>query len=230
MRRIVLKTWGRRRTWQMVQTPSRASATAMPLRLRATCSNIESTSCRAPPTSAARSTRDAIDRRLQLGVLGGHRLALGVGRLLLGGEVGFRLLQRRGQLVGLEHPLEHLVFESLDLALRVGDLLLDGGILDVGLHRHRRSRNFDSRPCWTATSFSIARRAFWFSASCSFATATRWRPPRGASPASFRARARRRACAWRASAAVSRRWRAISRSRSACIGVQAKKRPRRSGA
>ncbi len=55
LRRTVLKTCGRSRTWQIVQMPSRASATATPLRLRDTASNVVSTCLSRLLTSAARS-------------------------------------------------------------------------------------------------------------------------------------------------------------------------------
>ena len=90
------------------------------------------------PTSAARSTAMRSSDGLQLGVLGGHRLAGPASTAFCSAaSSASALLQRRGQVVGLEHPLEDLVFERLDLALREGDLLLDGVIFLVGLHRHR---------------------------------------------------------------------------------------------
>ena len=44
---------------------------------------------------------------------------------------------RRGQIVGFEHALEHPVLVRLDRRLRVRDLVLDGVVFLVGLHRHR---------------------------------------------------------------------------------------------
>src|SRR5690349_15038456 len=55
LRRTVLNTCGRRRTWQIVQMPSRASATAMPLRRRDTSSKVASTAGAIAATTDARS-------------------------------------------------------------------------------------------------------------------------------------------------------------------------------
>ena len=61
---------------------------------------------------------DPLERRFQLGVLGGHLLAVGVHGLLLRRQFRVGALRLRGQLVGFEHALEDLLFERLDLALR----------------------------------------------------------------------------------------------------------------
>ena len=119
--------------------PSRASATATPLRRCDTCSNMASTlrverrdqrrrarprCARATPCSSACSA--VIARSVRLRPPSARRRASASARFSAG-----------GQLVGLEHPLEHLVLERLDLGLREGDLVLDGVIFLVGLHRHR---------------------------------------------------------------------------------------------
>src|SRR5262249_43331851 len=60
--RTVLNTCGRMRTWQIVQLPSRASATAMPLRRLATSSNAENTCGVSDRTTSDRSaaTRSSV--------------------------------------------------------------------------------------------------------------------------------------------------------------------------
>ncbi len=121
----------------MVQMPSRASATATPLRRFETSSN------------TARTPR--VERRDELRALLGdllEHLFLARPALLTrarrsastafcsdASSASARLSGGR-QIVGLEHPLEDLVFERLDLVLRELDLLLHRLVLDVGLHRH----------------------------------------------------------------------------------------------
>ena len=118
--------------------PSRASATATPLRLRETSSKMrEHAAGRAPRRASARSAAMRSSAACSSPCSAASRLAIGVDRLLLGGELGFGALDRGRQLVGFEHPLENLVLERLDLGLREGDLLLDRVVFLVGLHRHR---------------------------------------------------------------------------------------------
>ena len=57
--------------------------------------------------------------------------------LFRGLERGLGRLEPRRQFIGLEHLLEHLVFQPLHLALRRLDLVLHGGIFAVGLHFHQ---------------------------------------------------------------------------------------------
>ena len=81
---------------------------------------------------------DLFERRAQALELGGHGAAVGIGRLLFGRQLAFGPLGRGRQFVGFDHPLEDLVFERLDLALRKLDFLLDGVIFLVRLYGHRR--------------------------------------------------------------------------------------------
>ena len=117
MRSTVLKTCGRRRTWQIVQMPSRASATAMPFALpRHPLEDARARCWSSAATSAARSAAIRSSDGLQLAVLRGQRLAVGVDGFLLRGELRLGALDRRREVVGLDHLLEHLVLERLDLA------------------------------------------------------------------------------------------------------------------
>ena len=139
MRRTVLKTCGRSRTWQMVQMPSRASATATPLRLlRDLLEHRE---------------HALVERRDERRALGGDALerrpcssacsaviacAVGVDRLLLGGELRFRRLDappsgRRPRASARASCLRGVLISPCAKL----DLLLDGVVLLVGLHRHR---------------------------------------------------------------------------------------------
>ena len=174
MRRTVLKTCGRRRTWQMradaVARLGDGDAVALAAR---PARRSRAAACRARRRARRARRRCARATACSSACSAVIALPVGVDRLLLGGELGFGRLERRRQLVGLEHPLEDLVLERLDLGLREGDLLLDGVVFLLVFTAIACSRNFDRRPWWTATSFSIARRAFWFSASRSLAAATR---------------------------------------------------------
>ena len=139
MRRTVLKTCGRSRTWQIVQMPSRASATATPLRrLRDQLEDARAPAGRAPPTSAARSAAMRSSDALQLGVLRRASASRSASTAFCSAASAASAVLTRGrQVVGLDHPLEHLVFERLDLGLRERDLVLDRVVFLVGLHRHR---------------------------------------------------------------------------------------------
>ena len=70
LRRTVLNTCGRSRTWQIVQMPSRASATATPLRLRATGSNVREHLLVERGDQRRALGGDPLERRLHLDVLG----------------------------------------------------------------------------------------------------------------------------------------------------------------
>ena len=213
--------------------PSRASATATPLRFaRHLLEDGEHLRVRARRPGSARSAAMPLERRVQLVELRGH--ARGGRRRRPSAsarELGLGALDGGGQLVGLEHPLEDLVFERLDLALREADLL-------AGSRGIPRSSSPPSPARGTSTAgpggrrrpSRVAARAVWFSARRSFAAATRWRA------ASSRLVERLLALgligergASASAAAESSRWRAIRRSRSAFI-MWPKKRPRRSGA
>ena len=148
------------------------------------------------------------------------RLAVGVDRLLLGGQLRLGRLTRRRQLVGLEHPLEHLVFERLDLGLRELDFLLD--------RRGIRLLVFTAIACrGTSTGGPGGRRRPFRSRGGRSGSrrAAPWRRrragarPRGASSSAFTRSGSSASRRWAASAAESSRCRAISRSRSAFIGV-----------
>ena len=136
-------------------------------------------------------------------------------------------LTRRGQLVGLDHPLEDLLFERLDLALRERDLLLDGVVFLVGLHRHRLFAELrqaalvdgDVLLDRAARVLVVGQRA----ASRSPGARARLR---GARRTPSRAPARRPAGVSASCAAESSRCSAMTRSRSAFI--RETKKPRRS--
>ena len=81
--------------------------------------------------------RDPVERGFQRVEFGRLCLPVGVHRLLFGGEVRLRLLELRGEVVGLEHALENGVFELLDFRLSELDFLLHRLIFDVRLHRHQ---------------------------------------------------------------------------------------------
>ena len=87
MRSTVLKTCGRRRTWQMVQTPPRASRHRDAVALaRHHFEGVEHALVEAADQRGALD-RDPFERRLHLDVRGAAALALGLDRLRLGGEL-----------------------------------------------------------------------------------------------------------------------------------------------
>ena len=87
LRRTVLKTCGRSRTWQIVQMPSRASATATPFRRRDTSSKIaQHLRIERRDDHAARSARRRSSDAFSSACSARQRLLVGVHRLLFGGE------------------------------------------------------------------------------------------------------------------------------------------------
>ena len=160
LRRTSLNTCGRRRTWQTVQRPSRASATATPLRPWATRSKSVSASrdsfATTPPRAAVSLRAPARAR-----ALGVEHLLLARDLRLLGLQRRFGRLQLGGKRLRLLHVLEQLVFVRAHLVLGGGHLLLHRLVFLVGLDLHQLPLYLDSRPWTAASSFSISRRAAW---------------------------------------------------------------------
>ena len=132
--RTCWNTGGRRRTWHSEQRPSRvAHDIATPLRTRATCSKSAISRGSRSLTSDARASvacvNDALNRRELLREL----LLLGVDLLLPRRQRRLGALGVGGDRVGLEHALEHLLFDSAEIGLRGGDLVLHRLVFAVGL-------------------------------------------------------------------------------------------------
>ena len=139
LRRTSLNICGRSRTWQTVHSPSRASATATPLRPCATRSNSISASRRQlrddlgrarGQASSSRSSRRA-RRRAPCA-----RAPTAACSLL---ECRFGRLQLRGERFGLLHVLEELVFVRAHFVLGDRHLLLHRLVFLVGLDLHQLS-------------------------------------------------------------------------------------------
>ena len=124
---------GRIRTWQTVQPPSRASATARPLRCFDTCSNSFSAVGRQLLRGGDPRGRGLVRGLLQRRGFRVERLALDGDRRLLRLELRFRGLQLARQVLGLFHALEDAVLEGSDRLLGGRDLVLHGLVFLVGL-------------------------------------------------------------------------------------------------
>src|SRR5213596_3104743 len=69
--------------------------------------------------------------------LASEQKAVDADRFLFGCEISLGALDGGRQIVGLDHQLEDLVLDRLDLALREADFLLDGVVFLIGFDRHR---------------------------------------------------------------------------------------------
>ena len=157
LRRTLLNTCGRSRTWQIVQMPSRASATATPLRRWATASKM-------PQHLRVQRRDDRRRARRTIRSSDGFSSACSAAIFLRSASTVFCSAASSpsarfacgGELVGFEHALEDLVLERLDLALREVDFLLDGvRIPDWSSPPSPARGTSRAGPGGRATSFSI---------------------------------------------------------------------------
>ena len=153
-------------------------------------------------TSAGALGRELLERRLRARRARRPAPCVGVDGLLLGGELRFGAFSAAVRSSASSIRSSICVFERLDLGLREGDLVLDRVVFLVGLHRHRLLAELRQAALVHGdVLLDVAARAFWLSASCSFAAATCWR-----------------AASSRASSACSRSGSSASRRSASCGG------------